>query len=110
MGRIISSIILPDIPTGKHFTDDGTWTAIQDGGGANVKSGTVNLTAGGSAAVVFGTPFDNVPVVTVSAQFNTSDTSTTLCAHSITVNGFTLRGAGNAAGSFGWIATDAGNP
>lgn len=80
------------------------------GGGPNVKSGVVNLGAGGTAAVTFNTPFASVPVVVVSSLFNTADTSTTLCAHTVTVNGFTLRGAGNLAGNVAWIATDAGNP
>jgi hypothetical protein len=80
-----------------------------NGSNANIKSGIVNLTAGGSANVSFGTPFASIPRVVVLSQFNTSDTSTTLCAHSVTVNGFTLRGAGNAAGNVAWIATDAGN-
>jgi hypothetical protein len=80
-----------------------------NGSNANIKSGIVNLTAGGSSNVSFGTPFASTPRVVVLSQFNTSDTSTTLCAHSVTVNGFTMRGAGNAAGNVAWIATDAGS-
>jgi len=79
------------------------------GGGANVKSGIVNLAAGGTANVTFTTPFQSVPHVVVSSQFNVADTSTTLGAYNVTVNGFTMKGAGNAAGNVAWIATDAGN-
>lgn len=79
------------------------------GSGPTVKCGTVNLGAGGSAAVTFAAAFRAVPVVTVTAQFSNADTSCTYSAHTITVNGFTLRGAGNPAGLVGWIATDAGN-
>lgn len=27
-GRIIATFVLPDVPTGKHFTDDGTWVQM----------------------------------------------------------------------------------
>ena len=27
-GRIIGELVLPDNPTGKHFTDNGTWADI----------------------------------------------------------------------------------
>ena len=74
-----------------------------------IKAGIQALTAGGSANVVFATPFANIPKVVVTSQFNTADTSTTLCAHTVTINGFTLRGAGNAAGNVAWIAIDATN-
>jgi hypothetical protein len=80
------------------------------GGGANVKSGVVNLTAGGSAVVTFVTPFASTPQVIVTNQFASADTSTTLSAFPVSTTGFTLRGAGNAAGTVAWIATDAGNP
>lgn len=78
-------------------------------GGADIKSGLVNLTAGGSANVVFATPFSTVPRVVVTAQINNADTSCTYSAHTVTVNGFTLRGAGNPAGNVAWLATNAGN-
>jgi hypothetical protein len=78
-------------------------------GGAVVKSGLVNLTAGGSANVVFVSPFSSTPHVTVLSQINNADTSCTYSAHSVTVNGFTIRGAGNPAGNVAWIATNAGN-
>ncbi len=83
--------------------------AGQNGSNANIKSGIVNLTAGGSANVTFPTPFASTPRVVAISQFNSADTSTTLSCHTVTVNGFTLRGAGNAAGDVAWIATDAGN-
>lgn len=79
------------------------------GGGADVKSGTVNLTAGGTANVTFTTPFSGVPVVQITAQFANTDTSCTYSARNVTVNGFTAGGAGNPAGVVGWIATNAGN-
>ena len=79
------------------------------GGTVLVKSGTVNLTAGGTANVTFTTPFPSVPVVMITAQFANTDTSCTYSARSVTVNGFTAGGAGNPAGVVGWIATNAGN-
>jgi hypothetical protein len=80
------------------------------GGGANVKSGVVNVTAGGSAVVTFVTPFAATPQVIVTNQFASADTSTTLSVFPVSTTGFTIRGAGNAAGTVAWIATDAGNP
>lgn len=80
------------------------------GGGANVKSGVVNLGAGGSAVVTFTTPFQATPAVMVTSAFNSADTSTTLSVFPVSTTGFTIRGAGNAAGTVAWIATDAGNP
>lgn len=85
------------------------WQTPSGGGGANIKSGVVNLTAGGTANVTFTTPFASVPHVVVTSQFASADTSTTLSAYNVTVNGFTMKGAGNAAGNVAWIATDAGN-
>ena len=78
-------------------------------GGADVRSGVVNLTAGGSANVLFARAFSSTPHVVVTSQFNSADTSTTLSVHTVSVNGFTIRGAGNAAGNVAWIATNAGN-
>lgn len=77
--------------------------------GADIKSGLVNLTAGGSANVAFQTPFASVPRVLVTSQINNADTSSTISAHTVTVNGFVLRGAGNPAGNVAWLATTAGN-
>lgn len=87
------------------------YAPIGVGGGPTVKSGVVNLAAGGSVAVTFVTafPIGVTPHVVVCSQFNTSDTSTTLCAHTVSNTGFTIRGAGNAAGNVAWIATSAGN-
>jgi hypothetical protein len=79
------------------------------GGGANVKSGLVNLGAGGTANVSFVTPFPSVPHVVGIAQFSNTDTSCTYSIYNVTVNGFTVRGAGNPAGNVAWIATNAGN-
>ena len=78
-------------------------------GGANVKSGVVNLGAATTAAVTFVTPFAATPHVVVAYQFASTDTSNSISAYNVTVNGFTLKGAGNAAGNVAWIATDAGN-
>ena len=71
----------------------------------------MNLGAGATAVVTFGTAFavGVTPVVVVSSAFNGSDTSTTLFAHTITNVGFTMKGAGNAAGNVAWIATNGGN-
>jgi hypothetical protein len=79
------------------------------GGNVLVKSGAVNLTAGGTANVTFTTPFPSVPVVMITAQFANTDTSCTYSARSVTVSGFTAGGAGNPAGVVGWIATNVGN-
>lgn len=78
-------------------------------GGPAVKSGLANVTAGGSSNVVFVSPFASVPQVVVTSQINNADTSCTYSVHSVTVNGFTIRGAGNPAGNVAWIATTAGN-
>lgn len=102
-------IKLPANPVGDVLFDDGTWGPPPAGGGATVKSGLVNLGANGSANVSFVTPFANVPQVVATSQFSSADTSTTLSVHSVTVNGFTLRGAGNASGSVAWLACDGGN-
>jgi hypothetical protein len=80
-----------------------------DGAGAPIKAGTVNLTAGGTANVVFASPFASVPVVVITAQFANADTSCTYSARNVTANGFTAGGTGNPAGVVGWIATTAGN-
>jgi hypothetical protein len=80
-----------------------------DGAGAPIKAGLVNLTAGGTANVVFASPFASVPVVVITAQFANADTSCTYSARNVTANGFTAGGTGNPAGVVGWIATTAGN-
>lgn len=94
-----------------YWWENGAWTEAQAGGGSGptVKSGLVNLAAGGSANVTFTIPFSSVPVVIVTSQTNNADTSCTYSAHSVTANGFTLRGAGNPAGNVAWLATNAGN-
>lgn len=69
----------------------------------------MSITAGGTANVSFVTPFPAIPRVVVTSQFSTTDTSTTLSAYNVTVNGFTVRGAGAVAGNIAWIATTAGN-
>lgn len=80
-------------------------------GGPTIKAGTVNLSAGGSANVSFVSPFPagTTVIVSLTAQINNADTSCTYSAHTISVNGFTARGAGNPAGLVGWIATAAAN-
>lgn len=98
-----------NVGTGANDVAAGDHTHAGGGSGPEVKSGVVSLTAGGSVNVAFPTPFASVPVVVPGAQFNNADTSCTYSCHSITVNGFTLRGAGNPAGFVGWIATAAGN-
>jgi hypothetical protein len=81
----------------------------QNGSGAPIKSGLVTLGAAGTANVTFTTPFSSTPHVTHCSQFNGADTSTTIYIYNVTVNGFTMKGAGNAAGNVAWIATNAGN-
>lgn len=100
-----------EVDTGKKYKwVTNAWVEEQSSGsGPVVKSGLVNLTAGGSANVVFVTPFASTPHVVVTSQTNNADTSCTYSAHSVTVNGFTLRGAGNPAGNVAWLATNAGN-
>lgn len=84
---------------------------VNDRADATIKAGVVNLSAGGTAAVTFTTPFPQGSAVrvVVTANFANTDTSCTYSAHNETVNGFTLRGAGNPAGNVAWIATNAGN-
>lgn len=87
------------------------WQTPAAGGGPIIKAGIVSLSAGGSSNITFPTPFPPGSVVKVVAlsQINNTDTSCTYSAHTITVNGFTLRGAGNPVGNVAWIATNAGN-
>lgn len=59
--------------------------------------------------VTFGTPFPTLPRVMVTSEFNSADTSTTLSVSPVSTSGFTIRGAGNAAGTVAWIATNAPN-
>lgn len=84
---------------------------VNDRANATIKAGIVNLGAGGNSPVTFTTPFPagSTVKVLVLAQFNNTDTSCTYSAESVTVNGFTLRGAGNPAGNVAWFATNAGN-
>ena len=90
----------------RHYTSPPDVSA-----GAVIKAGVVNVGAGGTAAVTFATPFpDGATVrVTVTANFSNTDTSCTYSAYNESVNGFTVRGAGNPAGNVAWIATNAGN-
>jgi len=99
----------PVSSTGKVLRDDGEWVVQSGGGGATIKAGVVSLAAGGSSAVTFQTPFSSIPQVVVTSQINNADTSCTYSVHSVTTDGFTLRGAGNPAGNVAWLATDAGN-
>lgn len=108
MPASMGGVKLPGSSAGKFLRDDGTWVSVS-GGGAAVKSGLVSLAAGGSSAVTFQTPFSSIPQVVVTSQINNADTSCTYSVHSVTTDGFTLRGAGNPAGNVAWLATDAGN-
>ena len=74
------------------------------GGGPTIQAGTVNLAAGGTSAVTFSPAFASAPRVFLTAQFNNADTSCTYSAHTISETGFTMRGAGNPAGSVAWMA------
>lgn len=106
-----ANCVVLETDTGNRYKwANNTWTLAESAGsGPTVKSGLVNLTAGGSANVVFVTPFASTPHVVVTSQTNNADTSCTYSAHSVTVNGFTMRGAGNPAGNVAWLATNAGN-
>ena len=75
-----------------------------------LKAGVVNVDVNASVSVSFNTPFPNVPKVVLTSQFLNADPSSTYSAHTITVNGFTIQGAGNPAGDVAWFATIAGNP
>ena len=109
MPDTFGGIKLPEIPSGAYLEDNGTWSSpAGGGGGADVKSGIVNLGAGGTANVSFAISFSGVPRVVAIPQFSTTDTSTTISCYNVTTDGFTMRGAGNAAGNVAWIATDAG--
>lgn len=86
-------------------------SSVVGGVGSIIKAGVVNLGVGGTSLVTFGTAFpvgSNVRV-TVTAAFANTDVSCTYSAHTVTVAGFTLQGAGNPAGNVQWIATNAGN-
>lgn len=74
-----------------------------------IKSGVVNLGAGGSSAVTFSPAFraGSTVLVFLTPQFNNADTSCTYSAHTISVNGFTMQGAGNPAGNVAWLAMEA---
>lgn len=136
MPTTFGGIKLPTNRTGRVLNDNGLWVdgtpgpqgpagndgaqgpqGVQgpqgptgpSGGAVPMKAGVVNLAAGGSSNVVFGSAFNNVPTVFLTSQFNSADTSTTLSAHTVTVSGFTMRGAGNAAGNVAWLAVDVGN-
>lgn len=78
--------------------------AIAPGGGPTIQHGVTSLTAGQNKSVSFATPFVSAPTVIVTAQFNNADTSCTYSAHTVTTDGFMLRGAGNPAGNVAWIA------
>jgi len=108
MPRVNGSISIPDNSQGKFLRDDLSWETPVSGA-ATIKSGLVNLAAGGSSLVTFSAPFSTIPQVVVSSQINNADTSCTYSVHSVTTDGFTLRGAGNPAGNVAWIATNAGN-
>ena len=104
----VDGCIIWEMDSGKRFQWlSGSWQEMSSG--PTVKSGVVNLTAGGTSAVTFGTAFASVPRVVAVSQFNTTDTSTTLKCYNVSTTGFTLGGAGNAAGNVAWIATDEGN-
>lgn len=78
------------------------------GGGANVKSGTKVATTG-SNSVTFNTAFASTPRVVLTVQ----DASLALrdCLYairSVSTTGFSFDV--DAAATYAWIATDAGNP
>lgn len=102
----VEGCICWEYDTGKRFIwDGGAWVETQSG--SVVRSGTVSLGAGGSVNVAFGVAFPTTPKVVCTSQFATTDTSTTLSCHSVTTDGFVLKGAGNANGTVAWIATNA---
>jgi hypothetical protein len=102
----VNGCICWEYDTGKRFIWEGSAWVESQGGGV-VKTGVVTLGAGGSSNVAFAIAFPTLPRVVCTSQFATTDTSTTLSCHSVTVNGFVMKGAGNAAGVVAWIASNA---
>ena len=84
------------------------------GGGANVKTGIeTGISENSERAVSFNTSFSSVPEV-VCEFADTSDESSTLSAHTITITGFTIKivkigGGGSVNRDVDWIASDSGN-
>lgn len=77
------------------------------GGGANVKSGT-KAASTGSNSVTFNTPFASVPVVVLTVEDATLALRDCLFAvRSVSTTGFSFDA--DAAGTYAWIATDAGD-
>ena len=74
------------------------------GGGPTIQYGVTSLTAGQNKSVSFPEAFASAPTVFVTAQFNNADTSTSFSAHTVTTDGFMLRGAGTPAGNVAWLA------
>jgi len=77
------------------------------GGGADVKSGTI-AASGGTNNVSFATPFSSTPRVVLTPQ----DASLSLrdalwVVRSVSTTGFSFEA--DAAATYAWIATDAGN-
>ena len=74
------------------------------GGGPTIQHGVTSLTAGQNKEVAFPVSFDSAPTVIVTPQFSSNDASCQYYAHTVTTDGFMLRGAGNPAGDVAWMA------
>jgi len=77
------------------------------GGGVNVKSGTIAASIG-SNSVVFNTPFAATPRVVLTVQDNIALRDCLFQVTAVSATGFSFDA--DAAATYGWVATDAGDP
>lgn len=77
------------------------------GGGVNVKSGTIAASLG-SNSVVFNTPFAATPQVVLTVQDNIALRDCLYQVTAISTTGFSFNV--DAAATYAWVATDAGDP
>lgn len=77
------------------------------GGGANVKSG-IKVATTGSNSVTFATPFASTPQVVLTVQDSIALRDCLYAVRSVSITGFTFDA--DAAATYAWIATDAGDP
>ena len=77
------------------------------GGGANVKSGT-KAAATGSNSVTFNTPFASTPRVVLTVQDSIALRDCLYEVTAVSTTGFSFDV--DAAATYVWIATDAGDP
>jgi len=99
--------IYPSHPDLTGGGETGLHTHPGGGGGANVKSGTL-AAATGSNQVTFNTPFSSTPRVVLTVQDSIALRDCLYEVTAVSTTGFTLNC--DAAATYAWIATDAGNP